>query len=616
MSEVFSNKVEQIVLTHIQNEKFGVNDLASELGLSRSQVLRKVKATSGKSINQFIREIRLQKGAELLRDKDLTASEIAYQVGFSSPSYFNKCFLDYFGTTPGEYKKQPDLGNSLVVGREGRGKNRRQRKTALAGGLFVMIILATYFMGVNNNSSQSKYSGASIAVLPLLDLSENNDKEYLADGITEAITLELSQNESIRVISRGSAMKYKGETKLYSEVAKELGVTLLLEGSLLSSKDTLRVVVQLIEPFPEEKHIWANSYDQGAANILELVHNVSSEIAEEIFSVVKPDQKVRKKKVDAEAYDLYLRGRHLWNSQRTRYYSLQKALEYLDKSIEKDPGFAPAYVTLAETYLAINTLILDNEEKFRNRENARKAIQKAYALDQSLAEVYTTQANLAGKMDWDWELMKDLAAKALKLDPSNVGAHLTLSNYYVVKGAYKWAIDEAATAEALDPVNPAVGCVVAERYYIAGDFEKAIEKYNDVIELNPNYGFAYNGIGFVYFKAGFPDKAVEAWQKLQSILGNDELGKCYDDYAFQDCFKFYLSKAKQNEPRFCSNPVIISTVEMLIDDEKGALEYLDIAYRYKNEDLPVMLTYPDFYALHASSAFQEIAKGVGVLFPN
>jgi len=615
MSEMFSRKVEQIIQTHIREERFGVSDLAAELGLSRSQVLRKVKASTGKSINQFMREIRLKKGAQLLTEKDLTASEIAYEVGFSSPSYFNKCFLDYFGVTPGEYKKKPAQEEASVPENYSTGIFRQRKKSVLTLGLFLMIILASYFFAFNNNSS-TQYTGASIAVLPLLDLSENKDKEYLADGITEAITLELSQNESIRVISRGSAMKYKGENKLYAEVAKELGVNLLLEGSLLSTRDTLRVVVQLIEPFPEEKHIWSNSYNQGQSNILELVQNVSNEIATEIFAVVKPGEKEQKRDVNPEAYDLYLRGRHLWNTQKTRYAALQKALEYLNKSIEIDRDYAPAYVTLAETYLAINTLILDNEEKFLNRENARKAIQKAWALDQTLAEVYITRANLAGKMDWDWEMMHSLAQKALELEPSNAAAHLTLSDYYVVMGDYNAAVKEALTAEELDPINPVVGCVVAERLYIAEEFERAIEKYKQVIELNPNYGFAYNGIGFAYFKAGFPDKAVEAWQKLQSIIGNDALGKCYDDYAYQECFKFYLTHAKQSEPRFCSNPVIISTVEMLIDDEKGALEYLDIAYRYKNEDLPVMLTYPDFYALHNTSTFQQIAKGVGVMLPN
>jgi tetratricopeptide (TPR) repeat protein len=205
-----------------------------------------------------------------------------------------------------------------------------------------------------------------------------------------------------------------------------------------------------------------------------------------------------------------------------------------------------------------------------------------------------------------------LAEEGLEFDPNNSGAHILLSNYYVVNGNYKQAIEEALLAENLDPLNPMVGTYVAERYYIAGKFEQSIDKYIEVIELNPDYGLAYNGIGFAYLKAGDPEKAVDYWQKLQWIMGNEALGTCYDEHPYQECFKFYLENAKNNEPRFCNNPVIISSVQMLVDDEPGALEYLDIALRYKNEDLPVMLTYPDFYTLHARPEFQEIVREVGV----
>lgn len=612
MSENFENKVRLIIQHRIQEENFGVSELAGELGLSRSQALRKVKAATGKSINRLIREIRLEEAKILLGQEELTASEIAYRVGFSSPSYFNKCFLDEYGVTPGEYKKDPGNGNEEKVE-----KNRGlYRQKSLFVVFFFLIILIAAIYSTIRKKDKAPAELTSIAVLPLLDFSESKDKDYLTDGITEAITLELARNESIRVISRGSAMKYKNEKKLYSEIAEELGVDLLLEGSVLSGDDTLRVVVQLIKPYPEERHIWQNSYDRDHTDILGLIRNVSNEIAGEISDVVEPDNlKQKPYTVDPKAYDLYLRGRHLWNTQNINKGALVNAVKNLNESLKIDPDFAPAYVTLAETYLAINTLIGDNEEKMTYRENARLAIDKALELDKSLAEAFVTKGNLAGKLDWDWDTMKMMADKALELEPSNVNAHLTLSNYYVITGDYKKAIDEAKTAEKLDPINPQVGCLVAERYYIARDFERAIEKYQEVIDLYPNYGWAYNNIGFVYIQTGETEKSVEAWQQLQIIRGHQELYDCYDEHPYQYCFEFYLENAKRNEPRFCSNPVLISSVEMLVDDEQGALEYLDIARQYKNEDLPVMITYPDFYALHQKEEFQKIAQEVGVKLP-
>lgn len=613
MSENFADKVRRIIQSKMHDEDFGVSRLASELGLSRSQTLRKIKAESGKSVNQLIRDIRLEKAAELLISEELTASEIAYQIGFSSPSYFNKCFLDRYGITPGEYKKNTEHKPVMVTSEDNSGKAMRKRKTLLVSLFSVIFLAAVVYVSVVGIKVKQPADLVSIAVLPLLDYSELQDKTYLADGITEAITLELAKNESIRVISRGSSMKYKNEKKLYSEIADELGVDLLLEGSVLSGNDTLRVVVQLIKPYPEERHIWQNSYDRNHSDLLGLIQNVSNEIAGEILNVVEPVKDQQKRKpIDPVAYDLYLRGRYLWNTQNMNESALFTAKGYLEEAIKIDTGFAQAYVTLSETYIAVNTIIGDNEEKMQYREKARLSIDKAIELDQSLSEAYVTKGNLAGKLDWNWEIMKQMADKAVELEPSNANAYLTLSNYYVVTGNYKKAIEEALIAEKLDPVNPQVGCTVAERYYIAEDFDRSIQKLLQVIELNPDYGFAYNNIGFVYFKAGYPDKAIEAWQRLQSIRGNKALYDCYDEHPYQYCFKFFIDHAKQNEPRFCSNPVIISTVEMLLDNEDEALDFLEIAKKYKSEDLPVMIAYPDFYSLYQNEEFKKIAREVGV----
>lgn len=487
-------------------------------------------------------------------------------------------------------------------------------KSLVAAIFFIAIVLSVIVL-LNRNSKQD-YDQASIAVLPLQNFSENQDKEFLADAITESITEALAGNKDLRVISRGSAMRYKGTDRLYPDIAKELGVNLLLEGSVMNVEGKTRVVVQLIEPIPEEKHLWAKSYTEEQSNVLGLVQNVSGLIADEIFSTLHINAKIPEKpEVDNQAYELYLKGRHIWRTQNINKDDLLTALDYLGQAIRIEPEFAQAYVTMAEVYISINTLIGDNEEILLNRENARIAIDKALQLDGSVADAYITKGNLIGKLNWDWEGMKVLAEKGLELEPSNVSAHLTLSNYYVIKGDYQKAIDEARIAEELDPLNPRVACYLAERYYIARQLDQAIEQLMEVIDLNPNYGFAYNNIGFAYFKAGDSDKAVDAWQQIQRISGNQALYDCYNEHPYQYCFQFYIDNAKQNEPRFCSNPLMISEVQMLVGDESGALDYLKIALQYKNEDLPVMITYPDFYPLHENPEFQDIVREIGVKLP-
>jgi len=617
MSEIFIHKIEQIVLSDLENEKFGVSELASEMGLSRSQILRKIKSSTGKSANCFIRDIRLKEATKYILNTDLSVSEIAYKVGFNSPSYFNKCFLDRFGITPGEYKKTQEH-NILKVNSQ-KSTIGKRKKINRVWFLIIIIAIVSFYSLKNSFSypTKSKDLYSSIAILPMEDYSEHRDKGYLADGLTEAITLELSKNEAIRVISRSSAMKFKGKQILASEMANELNAELLLESSLFTDNNELKVVVQLIKPLPKEKHIWANSYQQSNSNALQLVNTISTEIAKEVFSAVKPNSDQSKSyNVNEEAFDLYLKGRHIWNNQNARYESLLNAQDYLNASIKIDPNFAPVYVTLAETFLSMNKLIGDNEKRLINRENARIAIDKAFELDQSLAEAYVTKANLIGKLDWNWEKMKTLAEKGLQLDPNNPDGHQVLSNYFIVKGDYNKAIEEALIAETLDPLNPAMGCYVAECYYIAGFYDDSISKYNEVLELYPDFGYALNGIGYAYLQSGNQDKAVDSWQKLQHVMGNDQLGQCYDSSDFEDCLNYYLENAKKNKPRFCSNPTIISSIQMIMGETAGAIEYLKIAFNYKNEDLPVMLAYPDFNSLHDHPDFVEMTQNVGVVIPN
>jgi len=620
MSKAFINRIEQVILLNLENDKFGVIELAAEMNLSRSQLLRKVKSFTGKSASRFIREIRLKQAVNFLLKSDQTASEIAYKTGFSSPSYFNKCFLDEFGKTPVEFKKNYENDDTFNL-QFNNNSNKKKLKLNLLWTFFIGLIaisLFYYLITSFNLNRNGKTQHTSIAVLPLDDYSENKTYDYLASGITEAINLELSKNKSIRVISRGSSERFKGNKKLpYNEIAKELGVNLLLEGSVFPNNDSLLVVVQLIKPFPNEKHIWSNKYHRSSKHILQLVQSISGEIAHEIYTSLNIDPpKSKIYKVNSESYNLYLKGRLLWNNQKTRYQSLINAQEYLEESIKIDPNFAPSYVILTEINIALNKLTGDNQQRIKNRENARKLIDIAFDLDNSMAEAYITKGNLVGKFDWTWGKMKELALKGLELDPSNAMGHQILSNYHIIKGNYKKAIDEALIAQKLDPLNPVTGTMVAERYYIAGEFEKSISKYKEVLEIDPDYGFALNGIGYVYLKNGNRDKAFNSWRRLQTIMKNDSLGWYYDNNKFDEGLYYYLDKAKVNTSGFCSNPVEISSVEMIVGDKQAALEYLKIAYNNKGEDLPIMITYPDFKPLYDNQEFIDLIKKMGVIINN
>lgn len=286
MEEAFIVQLKQIVLDHLEDDQFGVSSLASEVGLSRSQLLRKVKNSTGISANQFINQIRLEEAAKRIKETDDTVSEIAYQVGFSSPSYFSKCFQRLFGCTPGEFKN--NVGE-IVVDFSKKSKNPKKGKLSLFNIILLSIagILFTVFcygLFINQfyNKNELQTNLPSIAVLPLLNLSEAKNQSYVTDGITEAITFELAKFDSIRVVSRTSATMFKDEKKSSSEIAKELGVDYIMEGSVLYLSDSLRVTIQLIKPFPKEKHIYSKIYNLPISNKLQLVGEVSNDIAKNI----------------------------------------------------------------------------------------------------------------------------------------------------------------------------------------------------------------------------------------------------------------------------------------------------------------------------------------------
>ncbi len=460
----FLKKVKEIILAHLEDDSFGVANLAREMGLSRSQLFRKLKSCSNFSANQLIRNIRLAEACKLIEEDSYTVSEVAYKVGFSSPSYFNKCFHDQYGCAPSDYLKtrtseEPSTQKRL----------KPAIKIVIPVLLILTVILLLSILRSNSNISLNAASinDHSIAVMPLLDLSANKQREHIAVGLTDAIILELSRIKNLRVISRGSAMLFQDSVLPYSNIAEQLGVNLLLEGSIVYNGDSMRVTVQLIEPFPEEKHLWANKYEESSLNMIHLSNDISNAIANEIELVVDDSKKTSS--VNPEVYDLYLKAHHLWLTQKPQ--SIRDAMDYLQQSMAIDSGYAPAYSLLAECYISLNKFIRNNDEKLKNRQSGRaaidKALKKAIEIDGSLAEAYITKGNILGKFDYNWEGMKTMVEKGLKLNLNNSTGYIALYYYYSVKGELDKCIAMAHKAEELDPLNPRTLNTVANAYVLA-----------------------------------------------------------------------------------------------------------------------------------------------------
>ena len=265
MNSEFVKRLTDIVEANLADENFGVEDLVREMGLSHITLHRKLKTISNQTISQFIREIRLKKAKALLLNEDLTVSEIAYRVGFGSPTYFNKCFHEYYGYPPGEVKKkslsienEPNNENPLTAvfaKKESKSPGTsliRLKSIIIVSLAFLILFSLTYFLYITfikevNPVLRLKDTNKSIAVLPFKNLSANRENQYFADGVMEDILNNLCHIKELKVISRASVEKFRESTKDAQEIAEKLHVHFLLEGSVQRDKDKVKVIVQLIE---------------------------------------------------------------------------------------------------------------------------------------------------------------------------------------------------------------------------------------------------------------------------------------------------------------------------------------------------------------------------------
>lgn len=608
MSEIFINKVNNVILQHIQDEDFNVNKLASELGYSRAQIYRKIKTLTGKNVNELIREVRLNKAIEYIKLNDYNCAEISYKVGFSSPQYFSKCFHEFYGITCSEFKEK-DVQNTSEfkpIHKLTQSKYSKFLKILFLSVLIISACLAVFFI-------MKKPDKISIAILPLLDLSENKDQDYLSNGITEQITLELSKINDLRVISRTSAMSFKNENRKSTYIGRKLGVDYLLEGSVLHGNDSIIVVVQLIKLFPEEKHIWQDSYQSKLENILYLVQGIASKITSKINIAISSDKTIKDYKVNPKAYELFLRSRHLLNQQTSE--SVPKSIEIIKESLKIDSIYAPSYTILSEAYSSLHRFIIDNEEKALIRRKSIIAIDKAIELDKTLGDAYIIKGSILGTFDCNWTAMKSLLETGLKLDPNSASGHMALSYYYLVRNSFDLAIEEALVAEKLDPLNPLIGTLVAERYCMMNNYKKSIEQCNKVLEYFPNYNRALSELGFAYYLNGQINKSKNTFIQLQELMGNDDMVNAYHTKPFEKALKYWLSEIEKGAPRFCSYPTLVARVEMMVQEKQNALDYLEIAYEYPDGNLPKMMFWPDFHQLHNDPRFVRLVQKTNITLP-
>ena len=455
----------------------------------------------------------------------------------------------------------------------------------------------------------------SLAVLPLENLSGDPTQDYFADGMTDELITDLAQIRALRVISRTSVMVYKGVRKPLPEMARELNVDAVVEGTVLWSGNQVRITAQLIQA-PADKHLWAESYEGNLRDTLALQKEVARNIAEQIRIEVTPREQAALKSVktiDPEAYEAYLKGRYFWNKRTAD--GLKKAVDYFNQAIAKDPNYAAAYSGLADTYALLGDWQYAVMTPKEAMPRAKAAAMKALELDDSLGEAHASLAFCLDGFDWNFEAADREFRRSLELSPSYATGHQWYSWHLALLGRNSEAIAEMTKAENLDPLSLIINADLAELFLIAHFPHESTEQSRKTIEMDPNFAFGHNQLAQAYLqKHMFPEAITELEKAIQISGGSPtftaNLARAYAATNRKEEAVGLLNDLKKRSAPGNAYAAEIAMIYAALGDNDQAMVWLEKGYEERFN--PGVLLRPGFDPLRSGPRFQELIRRIGL----
>ena len=494
-------------------------------------------------------------------------------------------------------------------------QRRRLRKFLpyLVAGCGVLVVLVALVIWWRIYTPREKPI-TSLAVLPFRNLSADSEQEYFSDGMTEAIIKELSQIRALRVISRTSVMRYKNTEKMVPEIARELGVDAVVEGSVLRAGQDVRITAQLIAAHPE-KHLWADDFTRTLENVLLLQSEVAQAIAREIKVAVTPGERermARARVVDPEAHEAYLKGKYFLGKSMARDWN--RSVEYFQQAIDKDSTFALAYAGMAEAYDNLGSMgILPPREAWPK---VKAYTEKALTLDPALAEGILLIAEVKFGYDWDAKGAEEYYKRALELDPNLALAHFWYGFYLTSQGRFDEGIAEIKRAAHLDPLAAAMMNWVAFAYGLAGEYDSASVYLERAAEIDSSDASIYWTRGSLYLRQGKYAEAIEVAQKGVSR----GITPCLEDLAVAYALSGQTGKARESLSKLFErigdgyySPMAIARIYCALGDRERVFEYLEKAYRERDIVLVMpALASPWCDFIKSDPRYHDLMKKVGL----
>ena len=458
---------------------------------------------------------------------------------------------------------------------------------------------------------------SSIMVLPLENISGNPDEEYFADGMTDALIGDLAQLGGLHVISRTSSMHYKRTKKSLPQIAGEINVDAVVEGTVQRSGDRVVVRAQLIH-VGTDRHLWVQTYTRDLRDVLDLQSEIAQAIAREVRIQLTPGEQARltaRRPVQPKAYDHYLQGRYLFWNKRTEE-NLNKAIEFFQNAIKEDPGYAPAYVGLADCYNALSVVQVGALPPLEGRRRGEEAATKALALDSGLAEAYSA-LGWVNHYNWNWSAAEQHFKRAIELNPSYANAHNVYASYLMSRGRIDESIAASNRARDLDPFSLAIS---AHRGFLlenARRYGEAIEQLRAVIAMDPNHYQAYWMLGHTYAANQQFDEAVAAAQKAVELSERTPgalgmLGLAYGLAGRKaDATKILNELLEVSKTRYVT-PAALANVYIGLGDKEQAFVWLEKAYAERSNYVAYLKVFPLLDPIRSDPRFADLVRRVGL----
>ncbi|HXU36235.1 MAG TPA: FlgO family outer membrane protein [Blastocatellia bacterium] len=496
--------------------------------------------------------------------------------------------------------------------------NRIVSRPLVAG--LIIIVLATFgtYVWRQNKSAQkgSIASIKSIAVLPFKTLQAASGDEYLGLGMADALITRLSRLGRVIIPPTSAVRKYAELDQPADQAGRELGVDAVLEGTIQRSDNGVRVTVRLMR-LADGRTLWADQFDEPLTSVFRLQDSISTRAADVLALKLSGDEEkllTRNYTSDAEAYQLYLKGRYFWNKRTEQ--DLKRAIGSFREAIAHDSNYALAYTGLADAYLQLPGY--SEAASMEIYPNAKAAAAKALDLDNTLAEAHNSVAGVLSYFEWDWAAAEEEYRRALALDPNYAAAHHRLGVQLAAMGRFDEALFELRRAQELDPLSPITNAILAATYYEARRYDEAIAQLHKTLELDGNFGVAHVGLARTYEAQGLNDEAFKEYLKWRTLAGDssESLAEMQQAYIAGGLKSFHsrrlktlLKKAEQTHVR----PTEVAAIYARLGEKEQAIRWLERAVSEHEGEVVWLKVLPEYDSLRAEARFTRLLERINLI---